>query len=63
MDAWRLFYTTGYGVFGPEVKATKRSPPDDLTRWVIMQSKGFARKVIEKRSRSVRAYFYLVLTF
>ena len=25
------FYTTGYGVFGLEVKATKRSPPDSLT--------------------------------
>ena len=25
-----LFYTTGYGIFGHEVKATKRSPPDNL---------------------------------
>ena len=23
------FYTTGYGIFGHEVKATKTSPPDD----------------------------------
>ena len=26
------FYTTGYGTFGNEVKATKRSPPDNLTQ-------------------------------
>ena len=56
------FYTSGYGIFGHEVKATKRSPPDNLTRWIITQSKGFTRKGIEKTSRSVRAYFYLVLT-
>ena len=56
------FYTTGYGIFGHEVKATKRSPPDNLTRWIITQSKGFTRKGIEKISRSVRAYIYLVLT-
>ena len=53
------FYTTDYGIFGHEVKATKRSPLDNLTRWIITQSKGFTRKVIEKISR---AYIYLVLT-
>ena len=57
------FYMTGYGIFGHEVKATKRSPPDNLTRWIITQSKGFTRKGIEKISRSVRAYIYLVLTY
>ena len=57
-----LFYTTGYGIFRHEVKATKRSPPDNLRRWIITQSKGFTRKGIEKISRSVRAYVYLVLT-
>ena len=56
------FCTTGYGVFGHEVKATKRSPPDNFTRWVMTQSKGFTRKGIEKSSRSMRAYVYLVLT-
>ena len=56
------FYTTGYGIFGHEVKATKRSPPDNLTRWIITRSKGFTRKGIEKISKSVRAYVYLVLT-
>ena len=35
------FYLTGYGIFGHEVKATKRSPPDELTRWIITQPKGF----------------------
>ena len=49
------FYLTGYGIFRHEVKATKRSPPDNLTRWVIKQSKGFTSKSIEKISRSVRA--------
>ena len=46
-------YTTDYGMFGHEVKATERSPPDNLTRWIITQSKGFTRKDIEKISRSV----------
>ena len=56
------FYTTGYGIFGNEVKATRRFPPDNLMRWIITQSKGFTRNGIEKISRSVRAYVYLVLT-
>ena len=56
------FYTTGYGIFGHEVKAIKRSPPDNFTRWVMTQSKGLKRKGIEKISRSVREYVYLVLT-
>ena len=43
------------------LKATKRSPPDNLTRWIITQPKGFTRKGVEKISRSVRAYVYLVL--
>ena len=56
------FYTTGYGIFGHKVRATKRSSPYNLTRWIITQSKGFTRKGIEKISRSVRAFVYLVLT-
>ena len=54
------FYMTGYGIFGHEVKATKKSPPDYLTRWIITQSKGFTRKGIGKISRSVRAYIVLI---
>ena len=56
------FYTTDYAIFGHEVKATERSPPDNLTGWIIIQSNGFTKKGIEKISRSVRAYLYLVLT-
>ena len=56
------FYTTDYAIFGHEVKTTEKSPPDTLTRWIITQSKGFTEKGIEKISRSVRAYVYLVLT-
>ena len=56
------FYTTGYGIFGHKLKATKRSPPGNLTRWIIKQSKGFTRRGIEKISISVRAFVYLVLT-
>ena len=55
------FYTTDYAIFGHEVKATERSPPDNLTQWIITQSKGFTKKDIEKISRSVRGYVYLVL--
>ena len=56
------FYTTDYAIFGHDVKATERSPSDNLTRWIITQSKGFTKKGIEKISRSVRAYVCLVLT-
>ena len=55
------FYTTGDGILGHEIKATKISP-QDLTRWIITQSRGFTRKGIEKISRSVTKYVYLVLT-
>ena len=55
------FYTTDYGIFDFELKASERSPPDNLKRWIITQSKGFTRKDIEKISRSVMAYGYLVL--
>ena len=57
-----LFYTTDYGIFCHEGKATERSPPDNLTRGIITLSKGFTRKGIEKISKSVRAYVNLVLT-
>ena len=56
------FYTTDHAIFGHAVKATERSPPENLTRWITTQSKGFTKKGIEKISRSVRAYIYLVLT-
>ena len=56
------FYTTDYGIFGHKVKATERSPPDELTRWIITQSKDFTRTGIEKIRRSAMTYFYLVLS-
>ena len=56
------FYTVGYAIFFIEVKATKRSPPDNLTQGIITQCKRFTRKSIEKINRSVRAYVYLSLT-
>ena len=55
------FYTTDYAIFGYEVKATERSSPDNLMRWIITQSKGFTRKDTEKVSRSVMTYIYLVI--
>ena len=42
------FYTTNYSIFGHEVKATKRSPPDNLTRWIIAQSKVLQKKVLKR---------------
>ena len=45
------FHTTDYAIFCHEVKATERSPPDNLTK-----------KGIEQISRSVGAYVYLVLS-
>ena len=56
------FYTTDYGTFSHKVNATERSPPENLTGWIIKQSRGFTKKVIKKISRSMRAYVYLVLT-
>ena len=56
------FYTTNYGNSGHEVKVTERSPPDNLTRWIITRSKGFTIKRTEKIIRSVMAYVYLALT-
>ena len=56
------FCTINFSVYGRNVKATERSPSDDLTGWIITQSKGFTRKGIGQISRSVRAYVYLVLT-
>ena len=55
------FYMTSYAIFTTGSKATKRSPPDDVGRCVITRSRGLTRKGIEKISRSVRAYVYLLL--
>ena len=60
MGVW--FYTISYAIFNTESKATKRSPPDDVGRWVITRSRGLTRKGIEKISRYAKAYVYLVLT-
>ena len=50
------FYTKDYAIFGHEVKTTQRSPPDNLARWIITQSKGFTKKGIKQISRSVHMY-------
>ena len=56
------FYTADYAIFCHEVKTTERSPPDNHTGWIITQSKGFTKNGIEKISRSVMVYVYLVLS-
>ena len=56
------FCATDYGIFRHGVKAKERSPPDNFTRWITTQSKGFTKKGLEKISRSVMSYIYLVLT-
>ena len=56
------FYTTDYDTFSHKENATERSPPENLTGWIIKQSRGFTKEVIKKISRSMRAYVYLVLT-
>ena len=40
------FYLTDYGIFGHEVKATEKCPPDIPAGWIITRSRGFARKGI-----------------
>ena len=61
MDIWGLVLCNCLCIFGHEVKATKRSSPDNLIRSIITQSKDFTRKGIEKITRSMRAYVYSVL--
>ena len=56
------FYTTSYAIFTTGSKSTKRPPQDDVGRCIIRQSKGLTRKGIEKISKSVGAYVYLVFT-
>ena len=56
------FYTTDYAVFGHKVKATERSPTDKVIQWTITQSKDFTKNGVEKISRSVMVYVYLVLS-
>ena len=62
MDVWGSVLYNRLCYFGHEVKATERSPPGNLKQWIMTQSKGFTKRGIEKISRSVRAYVYLVLT-
>ena len=42
------FYTTDYAIFSHEVKPTERSPPDNFTRCIITQSKGFTKKALKR---------------
>ena len=49
------FYIRKYDIFSNGGKATKRSPPNNLTQWILTQSKGFTREGIVKISRTVRA--------
>ena len=56
------FYTTSYAISTTGSKSTKRPPQDDVGRCIIRQSKGLTRKGIEKISKSVGAYVYLVFT-
>ena len=42
------FYKTKCGVSDDGRKTTKRSAPDNLTRWIIAQSKGFMKKVLRR---------------
>ena len=55
-------YTTDYAVFVHEVKATEKSLSDNLTRWIITQSKGFTKNGTEKIRRSTLVYVFLVLS-
>ena len=57
------FYTPASDKFSAGRNLTQKSLPDIFTRWVITKRKGFTRAGIEKVSRSVRTFFYLVLYF
>ena len=57
------FYTPASDKFSDGRNLTQKSLPDIFTRWIITRRKGFTRAGIEKVSRSVRTFFYLVLYF
>ena len=42
------FYTTDYGIFGHEVKATEISPPDNLTQWIRQLFQDTFKSLINK---------------
>ena len=42
------FYTTDYAILGHEVNAIERSPPDNLTRTIITEPKGFTKKALKR---------------
>ena len=42
------FYTTDYGIFGHEVKATEISPPDNLTQWIRQLFKDTFKSLINE---------------
>ena len=46
------FYTVQYDVFDDDGNATLRSAPENITRWIITQSRGFKRIGIRKVIRS-----------
>ena len=56
MDAWGLVLYDGLWCFWSWSKSYRK------VIWDNYMSRSFTRKVIEKISKSVRAYIYLVLT-
>ena len=42
------FYTTGYGIFGHEIKATKRSPPDHQI--ILCDGSSYSLKVLQGKA-------------
>ena len=57
------FCTTAYCKFGDGGKATQSSPSENITRYIVTQSKDFTIKGIGKVSRSLKVYVYLVPAF
>ena len=62
MNEWGLVLCNQMWCFGDGGNVTLRFLPDNLTQWIITQSKDFTRRDIGKISRSIIAYIYLVLT-
>ena len=50
------FYTIDYGIFGHEVMATKSSQPDNLTRWIITQSKVLQERVLKRQAECIHLF-------
>ena len=42
------FYTRNFGIFRDGIEETKRSPPDNIARWIILHNLKVLQKVLKR---------------